>query len=71
MVVPTQVDRKSVVVSHKAGVPLYISTGAQDSQSAFPLLPYQAYVFDDYTGPVYAVLEEAGGTTAVRYIETV
>lgn len=71
LISPTQASRKSIAVVHNSTVNLYISTGAQVSASAFPIVANQAYVFDDYTGPVYAVLEEAGGTTAVRYIETV
>lgn len=70
-VVATNLNRKSVVFVHNASTNLYISTGTASSATTFPLVANQIYGFDDYTGPVSAILQESGGTTAVRYIEVV
>lgn len=68
-IVPTSATRKSIVIAHTSSSNLYISTGTASSATTLPLVANQIYGFDDYIGPINAILEESGGTTAVRYIE--
>ena len=70
-VVPTNTSRKSVIITHQSASTLYVATGTATSASSFPVLANQVVGFDDYTGPVNAILTEAGGTTPVRYVEIV
>ena len=70
-VVPTNTSRKSVIITHQSTSTLYVATGTATSASSFPVLANQVVGFDDYTGPVNAILTEAGGSTPVRYVEII
>ena len=68
-IVPTSVGRKSIIITHTSSSNLYLATGAAVSTTSMPIVANQIVGFDDYTGPVNAIAEEAAGTISVRYIE--
>lgn len=65
----TNLNRKSLAITHNSSSNLYVSTGTAASTTSFPILANQIIIFDDYTGPVNAIAQEQAGTISVRYIE--
>lgn len=70
-IVPTNLGRRSIIITHASGSNLYVATGTAASTTSIPLVTNQSITFDDYTGPINAIAEEQAGTISVRYIEIV
>ena len=70
-IVPTNLSRKSLAITHASTSNLFISTGSASSTASFPVVANQVVGFDEYTGPVNAIAQEQAGTISVRYIEII
>jgi len=65
----TNIDRKSIIITHQNSLALYVSTGTAVSTTSFPLLANQIIGWNEYVGPLYAILTEGGATAKVTIIE--